>query len=253
MKKITKSILAIVMVMVFSMPSIVLAEEGNWGLGGYGTSGEKPTGNASAEKLAENNAYFVGSGDDKVIYLTFDAGFENGYTEGILDVLKETNVPAAFFLVGTYIRDHSELVNRMVEEGHIVGNHTLSHPNMSAISSMDAFKKELEETEKHYKEVTGQEMPKYYRPPQGKYSDSNLQMANELGYKTVFWSLAYVDWNVDNQPTKDQAFSKLIPRVHPGTVLLLHSTSETNATILKELIEKYQEMGYEFRSLDELK
>lgn len=253
MKRITKSIITMVMIMVFSMPMTALAKEGNWGLGGYGASGEKPTGNVTAEKLAENNAYYIGTGDDKIIYLTFDAGYDNGYTEGILDVLKETKVPAAFFLVGTYIRDYPELVKRMVQEGHIVGNHTMHHPNMSALSNIDAFKKELEETEVHYQEVTGKSMPKYYRPPQGKYSDANLKMANELGYKTVFWSLAYVDWNVDSQPTKAQAFDKLIPRVHPGTVLLLHSTSATNAGILKELIAEYRALGYEFKSLDELK
>lgn len=228
----------------------VFAEAGNWGLG-YGTSGTKPTGNTSAEELLEDNAYFVDQGDEKVIYLTFDAGFENGYTPDILDTLKETKVPATFFLVGPYIRDNPELVKRMESEGHIVGNHSMSHPDMTKLDKA-AFQKQLTETEELYRSVTGKDMLKFYRPPQGKYCKSNLENAKELGYTTVFWSLAYVDWYVDNQPTKEQAFSKLIPRVHPGTVLLLHSTSETNAKILKDLIEEYRNMGYEFKSLTEL-
>lgn len=249
MIKLSKKIIALAI--IFCMPLTVLADSGNWGLG-YGVSGEKPTGNATADELLQNNAYYVGSGDEKIIYMTFDAGYENGYTEEILNILKEEEVPAAFFLVGTYIRDNPDLVSRMVQEGHIVGNHTMNHPDMSAISDKDSFFKELTETEEQYLTVIGEEMPKYYRPPQGKYSEANLKMAAELGYTTIFWSLAYVDWNVDDQPTKEQAFEKLIPRIHPGTVLLLHSTSETNAKILKELITEYKTLGYEFKSLDDM-
>jgi len=232
-------------------PSSVFAGSENWGLG-YPDPGEKPTGNTSAEALLENNAYYVGEGDEKVIYLTFDCGYENGHTAKILDVLKETKVPAAFFVVGTYIRDNPELIDRMAKEGHIVGNHTMNHPDMSVISDKAAFEQELALTEDYYLTATGEEIPRYYRPPQGKYSEENLKMASELGYTTVFWSLAYVDWNVDDQPTKEAAFSKLLPRVHPGTVLLLHNTSETNAEILEELICKYKEQGYAFKSLDDL-
>jgi len=250
MKRTAKIVLSLLL--VFSLlPANAYAAEGNWGLGGYGDSGEKPTGNASSDELLEYGAYYVGSGDDKVIYLTFDAGYENGYTEQILDVLKEEEVPAAFFLVGTYIKENPDIVTRMVEEGLTVGNHTMNHPDMSSYSE-EAFTEEMTGTEELYEELIGEEMPKFYRPPQGKYSESNLEMANKLGYTTVFWSLAYVDWYVDDQPTKEQAFEKLIPRVHPGTVLLLHSTSETNANILKELIQEYRNMGYEFRSIDEL-
>jgi len=251
MKKITTKIAAFLLVFT-CLPLSVFAAEGNWGLGGYGSSGEKPTGNVSAEELLKNNAFFVDDGDEKVIYLTFDAGYENGYMGQILDVLKETEVSAAFFVVGTYIRDNPELVTRMVNEGHIVGNHTMNHPDMSAISSEEAFISELSQAEELYKALIGEDMPHYYRPPQGKYSESNLQMAAKLGYTTVFWSLAYVDWYVDDQPTREQAFEKLIPRIHPGAVVLLHSTSETNANILKELIAEYKEMGYEFKCLDEL-
>ena len=227
------------------------AETEDWGLG-FQTPGQKPTGNASPQALLAHNAYFVGDGEEKVLYLTFDAGYENGFTDAILDVLKEAQVPAAFFLVGTYIRDYPELVRRMAAEGHIVGNHTMHHPDMSAISEQDAFAAELAETESYYRQATGAQMPAYYRPPQGKYSEANLEMAASLGYATVFWSLAYVDWKVDHQPTREEAFEKLLPRVHPGAVLLLHSTSQTNAEILKDLIAAYREQGYEFKSLDAL-
>lgn len=225
--------------------------DGNWGLS-FEKDGEKPRGNAAPDRLKEFDAYFVGEGDEKVVYLTFDAGYENGHTETILDVLKETEVPATFFLVGTYIRDNPEIVSRMVQEGHIVGNHTMNHPDMSAISDIKSFEGELKQTQDCYKEVTGEDIPMYYRPPQGKFSENNLKMAKELGYKTIFWSLAYVDWNTDDQPDPEFAFSKLMPRLHPGMVLLLHSTSQTNSGILKELIQKYKDEGYTFESIDHL-
>ena len=187
-----------------------------------------------------------------MIYLTFDAGYENGCTGKILDTLKSHRVSAAFFLVGNYIEKNADLVRRMVEEGHIVGNHTMHHPDMSKISEKAAFSEELQGLEKLFREVTGQELPKYYRPPQGVYSEENLKMAQELGYKTVFWSLAYVDWNNDSQPTDDQAFAKLLPRIHNGAVVLLHSTSQTNARILDELLTKWEEMGYTFAPISDL-
>lgn len=229
----------------------VSAPINDWGLS-YQAEGEQPIGNAEQSYLAQYDSYFVGDNTQKCIYLTFDAGYENENTAKILDVLKKQEVPAAFFLVGHYIKENPELVKRMCEEGHIVGNHTATHPNMSKIASLEAFQKELQDNEAYYKEVTGQEMPKFYRPPEGKFSEDNLKNAQSLGYKTIFWSLAYVDWYEDNQPTKEFAFSKLIPRMHNGAIVLLHSTSKTNADILDELITKWKEMGYEFRSLDEL-
>ena len=223
----------------------------NWGLG-FHEEGSQPTGNADKEFLKQYDAYFVGEDSEKVIYLTFDAGYENGCTEKILDVLKEQEVPATFFLVGHFIKTNPELVKRMQQEGHLIGNHTYSHPDMSQIANRDRLKEELEKNERICLEQTGQPMSKYYRPPQGKYSESNLKNAHELGYTTVLWSLAYADWRNDAQPSKEEAFSKLLPRVHPGCVLLLHSTSKANAELLDELITKYKEMGYSFRSLDDL-
>lgn len=225
--------------------------DSNWGLS-FGQSGKQPTGNASVEELKQYGAYYIGNAEKKEIYLTFDAGFENGNTPAILDALKKHNVTAAFFLVGNYIKTSPDLVKRMVDEGHIVGNHTYNHPDMSKISQVESFKKEIESLEALYKETTGKDIRKYYRPPQGKYSKQNLKMAYDMGYTTVFWSLAYVDWYTDNQPTKDQAFEKLVPRIHPGAVVLLHSTSATNAQILDELLTRWEGEGYTFGSLDDL-
>lgn len=226
-------------------------ETGAWGLS-FRQEHTAPIGPASAEELSRFNAAYIGNTQEKVIYLTFDAGYENGCTEKILDVLKAHNAPAAFFLVGNYIEKNADLVRRMVEEGHIVGNHTMHHYDMSKLTNKETFSKELTDLENLFKETTGKELPKYYRPPQGIYSKDNLLMAKELGYQTVFWSLAYMDWNNDSQPTAEEAYAKLLPRIHNGAVVLLHSTSQTNAAILDELLTKWEEMGYTFASIDQL-
>lgn len=231
--------------------NILLAETENWGLG-FGAAGTKPTGNVPPQELATYNAYYVGEGEEKVIYLTFDCGYENGNTEPILDALKKHNVQATFFVVGHFLETAPDLVKRMVEEGHTVGNHTYNHPDMSKISDLSAFTKEMEDVEQLYLEITGEEMVKYYRPPQGKYSTANLEMAKKMGYHTFFWSLAYVDWYQDDQPTHEEAFEKLTGRIHPEAIVLLHSTSQTNGEIMDELLTKWEEMGYEVRPLSEL-
>lgn len=223
----------------------------DWGLG-FGESGSQPTGNASAEELKAYNAWFIGGSEEKVIYLTFDCGYENGNTPAILDALKKHQVSAAFFVVGHFLESAPDLVQRMVNEGHTVGNHTFHHPDMSAISTQEAFQAELDQVKSLYREVTGQEMASIYRPPQGKYSTQNLQMAKELGYQTFFWSLAYVDWDTEHQPTHEEALSKLTARIHPGAVVLLHNTSKTNGEILDELLTKWEELGYRFGTLSEL-
>lgn len=224
---------------------------GSWGLS-FRTEGAAPIGPAGSDQLAKYDAAYIGDTTQPVLYLTFDAGYENGCTAKILDILKKHNVPAAFFLVGNYMEKNPDLVRRMVEEGHIVGNHTMHHPDMSKLSTVEKFSEELTSLEELFKQITGQELPKYYRPPQGTFSQENLVMAKKLGYKTVFWSLAYVDWNVDDQPTAQQAFDKLIPRIHNGAVVLLHSTSTTNAAILDELLTKWEAMGYRFESIEAL-
>lgn len=237
-------------------PTGTSGEVTNWGLS-FQEEGTAPTGNGTKEELAQYDAWYVGDTGKKTIYLTFDAGYENGYTADILDTLKKHKVPAAFFLVGTYIQENPDLVKRMAKEGHIVGNHSMHHKDMTTVTDEKAFAAELGEAEQAYQSAIGDgkdkaTMPKYYRPPEGRFSIENLKMAQKLGYKTIFWSLAYVDWNTDQQPTREEALQTLLPRTHKGAVILLHSTSKTNAKVLGELIERWKAEGYQFGTLDEL-
>ena len=223
---------------------------GSWGLS-YQGDNQVPIGNETQGYLKEFNAYYIDDDgtEDKFIYLTFDAGYENGYTDKILDVLKKEKVPATFFLVGDYIKANPDIVRRMDKEGHIIGNHTMSHPDMSIITDQNDFESELKELEIIYEETTGHKMKKFYRPPQGKYSEKNLEMAKSMGYTTVFWSLAYVDWYVDKQPSREEALNILNKRIHDGAIVLLHSTSKTNSEILEELIKEWKKEGYKFKPL----
>lgn len=223
----------------------------NWGLS-FPQEGASPQANATPEELSASWAYYIGNPKEKILYLTFDCGFENGNTPAILKALKKHHAPATFFVVGNFLETSPDLIRQMRKDGHTVGNHTFHHPDMSKISTKEAFAKELSDVESLYQEITGEEMTRFYRPPQGIYSPENLQMAKDLGYHTFFWSLAYVDWYEDNQPTKEEAFAKLLPRVHPGAIVLLHNTSDTNAEILDELLGKWEDMGYSFRSLEDL-
>ncbi len=223
----------------------------DWGLG-FGAAGEQPRGNADVEEMKQYNAYYMGGDEEKVIYLTFDCGYENGYTEAMLDSLQKHNAPATFFVVGHYLETAPEIVKRMVAEGHTVGNHTYHHPDMSSISGEKAFQMELQLVRDAYKELTGEEMLYYYRPPQGKFTTGNLEMAKGLGYQTFFWSLAYADWDQNNQPSVKSAMEKLTQRIHPGAVVLLHNTSSTNAAILDDLLTAWEEMGYTFCPLSDL-
>ena len=213
----------------------LLSESTSWGLS-FQKEGERPVGNATINALGKYHAYYA----------------EDGNTPRILDALKKHQAPATFFVVGNFISDNPDLIRRMVSEGHTVGNHTMTHPDMSGISSKDDFLKQLNGVEELYESVTGEKMSKFYRPPQGIYSTSNLAMAQELGYSTFFWSLAYVDWIQNQQPSREEAFQKLLGRIHPGAIVLLHNTSSTNGLILDDLLTKWEEMGYRFCSLKEL-
>lgn len=233
------------------MPASNIINNGeNWGLG-FGESGSQPSGTESAEVMKKYNAYYVGDSKKKVLYLTFDCGYENGNTPAILKALKKHKVKATFFVVGHFLKENHDLVKQIIKEGHTVGNHTYNHPNIIGMSK-EKFESELTQVEDLFQEITGKELSKYYRPPQGKYNVENLQMAQERGYKTFFWSLAYVDWNQDAQPTKEEAFDKLLSRVHPGAIVLLHNTSRTNGEILDELLSKWEDMGYSFGVLGDL-
>ena len=228
----------------------ILSKAENWGLG-FGEEGSVPTGMNTAKELAEYDAYYVADTQEKKIYVTFDCGYELGYTEAILDALKKHNVKATFFVVGHYLEESPELVKRMVEEGHIVANHSYNHPDMTTLSDEELIK-ELQTNADKYKEVTGEEMINYYRPPQGKYTLENLKKMQELGYHSFFWSLAYMDWDAKKQPTHEEAFDKLLSRIHPGAIVLLHNTSRTNGEIMDDLLTKWEEMGYSFGELSEL-
>lgn len=244
--------LALIIGFTFACKHFISASKNtNWGLS-FKKQGERPTGNATPEYLKEFNSYFIAPEGNKKIYITFDAGYEAGYTPKILGVLEKHNVKATFFVVGTLMKSNPELIKQIDDEGHIVANHSMHHPNMSKMSTMEDFKKEIEPVEELYKEITGKDMKKFYRPPQGIFSETNLKMANELGYKTIFWSLAYVDWHKDKQPSKEEALNKIMSRIHDGAIILLHSTSKTNSEILDELLTKLEEQGYSFGTLEEL-
>lgn len=189
---------------------------------------------------------------DKVIYLTFDAGYENGNIEKILDALKSENITATFFILDNMIIKNKALVKRMIDEGHTVANHTLKHKDMSKINSIEEFEKELLALEELFKESYGVEMPKYYRPPEGKFTEENLKWAQDLGYKTIMWSFAYADWDNNNQPSNEYAMNKILNNIHNGEVMLLHPTSSTNAEIMQELVINLKKQGFRFGSMDEL-
>lgn len=215
------------------------------------TNGERPPIPSEMNYIDKYGGYFLGN-DDKVIYLTFDAGYENGNVQKILDVLKEEEVPGAFFILSNLVERNTDLVKRMVEEGHTVCNHTAKHKDMTKITDRADFNAELVAMEKLYKEKTGYDLAKYYRPPEGRFNVQNLAWAQELGYKTIFWSFAYVDWDNEHQMSAEKAKAKVLEGTHNGEVILLHPTSSTNTEILSELIKTWKNMGYRFGTLDEL-
>ena len=202
--------------------------------------------------LEETNAYYIGDSTKKELFLTFDEGYENGNTDDILDVLKELEIPAAFFVVKPYLDTEPDLIKRMVAEGHLVCNHSSHHPSMPSITDSEKFKKEFTDVEEAYTKITDQDMPKFFRPPMGKYSKNSLLETKKLGYKTIFWSFAYKDWLINSQPDEQTAIAKIKKGAHPGGILLLHAVSDTNAKILKTVLSDLKEEGYEFKSLNDL-
>lgn len=185
--------------------------------------------------------------------MTFDEGYENGYTNKILDVLKEKNVKAIFFVTSHYITYSPDTVKRIVAEGHVVGNHINHHYSMPSVTySKEVFNSEITDTENKFKELTKEDMPKFFRPPMGKYSINSLKKTNDLGYKSIFWSFAYKDWIIDNQPSEEVAIKKITQGVHPGCIMLLHAVSKTNTAVLKTVIQQIRADGYEFKPLTDL-
>lgn len=221
------------------------------------TGGRQPSLPADFPYLEKHGGYFIDHthktmDDEKVIYLTFDAGYENGNIEKILDVLKEEDVKGAFFILVNLAKQNPDLIKRMAGEGHLVCNHTASHKDMTRLTDISEFRTELEKMERICYQETGVKMAKYYRPPEGKVTEQNLVFAEELGYKTILWSFAYADWDNKHQMSEEAAIKKLTDGLHNGEVLLLHPTSETNAAILGRLIRTWKEQGFRFGTLDEL-
>lgn len=200
--------------------------------------------------LDEYNGIYVGNKDEKVIYLTFDEGYENGYTAEILDTLKEKEVPAIFFVTMPYVKQNKELVQRMIDEGHIVGNHTVNHPSMPEVLDDEKVRKEVMDLHDYVKENFNYEMT-FIRPPKGEYSERTVKICRDLGYTTVLWSAAYDDWDVKKQDRLDYARSMIYNNLHNGSVMLLHAVSKDNTKLLPEVIDKIREDGYELCSLDE--
>ncbi|PBE45142.1 delta-lactam-biosynthetic de-N-acetylase [Clostridioides difficile] len=214
--------------------------------------GKQPSPIKEADFVKKYGAYYVGNPNEKVIYLSFDAGYESGNTPKLLDTLKKHNAKAQFFVVESYIKSNPDLIKRMEKEGHLVCNHSKSHPSMAGITDFEKFKEEITSVEKAYKDVTGKEMPKYFRPPMGKFSEQSLKYTQDLGYKSIFWSFAYVDWYEKKQPTHEFAKNKIYSRTHPGAIVLLHPNSSTNTEILDEVLTHWEKEGYKLKTLDYL-
>lgn len=202
------------------------------------------------EWLDKYGGFYLGDTDKKELYLTFDNGYENGYTSKILNVLKEKNVPAAFFVTGQFLKDQPDLVIRMHKEGHIVGNHSWHHPDLTDVSNK-RLKRELKKVNEEYKALTGGSDMQFLRPPRGIFSERTLAISEQLGYHNVFWSLAYVDWERKRSRGADYAYDNIMEQIHPGAVLLLHSVSKDNANALSDVIDDLREQGYTFKRLDQ--
>ena len=255
LKRIVGSFLATLTVCLFLQGQPVQAEEDTTPYNWYfkkNDSHEQPPLDSCLEFIKKQDGYYLDEGcKEKVIYLTFDAGYENGNVEKILDTLKAEKVPAAFFLLDNIILKNTDLVLRMVDEGHLVCNHTKNHKNLSSADE-EEIRRNLTALEKIYEEKTGREMSKYFRFPEGSYSIEALKSIERLGYKTVFWSFAYEDWDNNRQLSRDKAIRKIIDGTHNGAVMLFHPTSSTNADIMPELISRWRDMGYRFGTLDQL-
>ena len=222
-----------------------------WGIQ-RGKDNKQPNLGANNVKLVEENeGLAIGNKDERNVYLTFDSGYEAGYTEKILDVLKENNVKATFFITGHYLNSAEDLVKRMIDEGHIVGNHTVNHPSMPDLED-EKLKKEIMDLHTKMYQKFGYEM-KYLRPPKGEFSERTLLIAKKLEYKTVMWSFAYEDWIEEKQGREEYGKSMIMDNLHSGEIMLLHSTSKDNCEILDYIIKEIKSKGYEFKSLDEFK
>lgn len=220
-----------------------------WGIKRNNNHEQPDVGTQNKKILEENNGICLGNNDKKNIYLTFDEGYEAGYTPKILEILKNNNVKATFFITAHYVNTQEELVRQMISEGHIIGNHTVNHKSMPTLTD-EQIKTEVMDLHQAMLEKFNYEM-KYIRPPKGEYSERTIIETNKLGYKTVMWSFAYEDWNENQQPDEGKSKEKVLKNLHNGEIILLHGNSKTNTNILDSIIKETKNMGYEFKSLDE--
>lgn len=244
------------LVLLSILANLAFASEGNYSWYIKRNGNERPKIQKEQEIIYEYDGYFLDkklsdSDTKRVIYLTFDLGYANESTYSILDTLRKEKIPAAFFILDNIILKNTEMVTKMVEDGHIICNHTKNHKNLCNAGD-EEIAKNITDLEKLYQEKTGYTMAKYFRFPEGRYSENALRCIKNLGYKTIFWSFAYDDWDNNRQQSPDRAIKKVIDNTHNGAVLLFHPTSKTNADIFETLINKWREMGYTFGTLDEL-
>jgi len=254
MKTKRNTIITVLFFLLFSLGLVIKPCAESWSIKRQ-TEHKQPITESKFNYISNYNGYYIDkkvSDADKVIYLTFDAGYENGNIQKILDTMKKHEVKSAFFVLDNLIINNTELIKQMNKDGHLVCNHTAKHKDMTKVTDINSFKEELDKLNNVYSEYIGGEMPKFYRPPEGKFTEQNLDFANKLGYKTIFWSFAYADWDNNKQPNEDWAINKILDNTHNGMVILLHPTSATNANILDRLLTEWKSQGYRFGTLDEL-
>lgn len=251
-KRVISSLIVISFILTFFQYNETMHAESGYGWGFKKNSEHKiPDIGKYKDILEEFGAYYADDSGEKVLYLTFDNGYEEGYTDEVLNVLQKQKVPATFFLTGHYVKSQPDLVKRMVDEGHIIGNHSYHHPDFTVVSK-ETMKEELEMLEQAVSEVSSQKEIKYLRPPKGLFSEKTLEWSNELGYMHIFWSLAFTDWNTSEQKGWEYAYENIMKQMHPGAIILLHTVSEDNAKALDKIITELKEQGYTFKSLDHL-
>jgi peptidoglycan-N-acetylmuramic acid deacetylase len=249
--------LILVSVLFFTQTHVIYAQRGvsnqrlEWFFEKKGKETPPVTDTRYMELIQKYDSLFIGDPNQKDIYLTFDNGYENGYTDDVLDVLKRKKVPAAFFVTGQFMKTHPHLIKRMAEEGHIVGNHSYHHPDLTQVSDA-RLRNELEKVKLRYTELTGRTDMHYIRPPRGVFSERTIMLAKEEGYTHVFWSLAFLDWETNKQRGWKYSYNQIMKQIHPGSIMLLHTVSRDNAEALETTIEALQKRGYTFKSLDDL-
>ncbi|MCA0971909.1 delta-lactam-biosynthetic de-N-acetylase [Halobacillus litoralis] len=243
-----KRVTIFICLMAICLPAAASAE--GWGYK-KSTDGEVPDVGRYGPMIEQYDGFYVDDSGDKTVYLTFDNGYEQGYTGQVLDVLKEKQVPAAFFITGHYIESAPDLVKRMADEGHLIGNHSWSHPDFTKVSKQE-MKKELDRVDEAVQKLTKQETMSFVRPPRGTFNEQTMEWAKEFGYTHAFWSVAFKDWETDKQKGWEYAYHSVMDQIHPGAVVLLHSVSQDNAEALSQMIDELRKRGYQFGTLNDL-